>query len=234
MTREERIEAAARAVIASEFCRTAHGDPMVEAEPFAEMIAALASPPLAAEPRRDEIATTLAAIVSHYRNGYEPALFVSVIAGFIDVAEVVLRERPAPPLAAEGTATPRATCGHPLRLDCRWCGAPYALAAPSPAPREATAATARFVVDLVTWDAEGANLRPWDAKPDHPGNGLRWETIARMALDVLRAASPAPAQRDARARCSGCGGIIYHPEPLLCSDCAASPSPSGNPGKEPR
>jgi hypothetical protein len=106
-TREARIEQALRNLLMSADCtweqrRLGHD----WAEACESARAALASPPLAAEPRRDEIATTLAAIVSHYRNGYEPALFVSVIAGFIDVAEVVLRERPAPPLAAEGTAGP--------------------------------------------------------------------------------------------------------------------------------
>jgi hypothetical protein len=38
----------------------------------------------------------LAGIVQHYRNGYPPAQFVSVIEGFIDCAEVALSPSPAP------------------------------------------------------------------------------------------------------------------------------------------
>jgi hypothetical protein len=198
---------------------------------LAEVRRLRASPPLAAEPRRDDGATRagweacraqmVAAAKAHAdmvgEKGGGSSEGAAAMTAVLWLASLMEKATPAPPLAAEGTAAP----------DLAAIGG---------------------LIDAF----EAAVDAFW--QPDYEGSD--WEVAAaRDALDAAiraLAASPAPAQRDAREVVIDCARAVIrdldtydeveHPtaralsvalDALDTNLSAASPSPSGNPGKEP-
>jgi hypothetical protein len=110
--------------------------------------------------------------------------------------------------------------------------------AASPAPREATRDALEKCMAVLRW-----HLSAFQRK-DEPMMLVALEAgeaaLGRREKLVPPAAPPAPAQRD--ATCAGCGHAPHGEgecagtvtEISQCGCLAAAPSPSGNPGKEPR